>query len=190
MPQENATVKQTEMHVDETASEEKAQTPQADEASKASEKEEKTYTQADVDNLINIQKAKLPPEKEWKAFKAWQAEQKKEADSKLDEETRQRIAQQEAENRRLQAQVAALKLGVKAEATDDVVTLATARLSDTVTMDQAIRDVLQAYPSLASNTAQETSKQPAIVVPQENKPIATGGVNSWMNDIIRGKKGN
>lgn len=165
--------------------------PGTDEGNGTEQQEEgKTYTQEDVDNLINIQKAKLPPDEEWKEFKAWKAEQKKEADSKLDDETRERIAQTEADNRRLQAQVSALKAGVKPDAADDVITLAMAKVSDTVTIDQAIKSVIETYPQFATSTDKEPeNKPPAIVIPQANTEKVKG-MNQIMNDIIRGKRGN
>lgn len=159
-------------------------TAQAEEAGQ----EELKYTQKDVDNLVGIQKAKLPPEEEWTAFKTWQAEQKKAADSKLDEESKKRITQAESEAHRLRAENAALKAGVLSEASQDVITLAMARVSDSKTIDQAIAEVVDAYPQF-STPKEDAKKPPAIVIPQDNKPIASGGVNSVMNALIRGQKG-
>lgn len=177
--------------VDEPVTQGAVDSPGTEEGTEQQTTQEKTYTQADVDNLINIQKAKIPPKKELDAFRAWQAEQRKAADSKLDDEIRKRIEAQELENKRLRAQVEALKQGVKPDAVEDVITLAMARVSDTVTTTEAIQAVIKAYPAFSSaDSAQDSQKQPAIVVQQDNKPIATGGINAAMNDIIRGKKGN
>lgn len=165
--------------------------PGADEAKQGEQQPAaRTYTQDDVDRLINIQKAKQPPKDEWQAFKAWKSEQDRQNESKLDDETRARIAEKDSENSRLKAENAALKLSVIPDAIEDVVTLAQRLVNDETDINAAISAVLKKYPNFGKQAATETSekKPPAIVIPQDNKPMASG-MNQFMNDIIRGRKG-
>ena len=91
-------------------------------------KGEKTYTQADVDNLIAMQKAKQPNEDEWKAFQEWKKtkEPKPEArQSKKEDQTGDATVQLtkqlealKAENAKYKNRDEVLKLGVLPEFAD------------------------------------------------------------------------
>lgn len=150
--------------------------------------ENKTYSQSEVDHLISIQKAKIPKSEDWKAFKAWQSEQQKAADEKLDDESKARIEAATKENNRLKAENAALKFDVNPDALDDVITLAMAAVNDETSFEDAVKAIVDKYPSFKKTQTPKEQKPPAIIQPQANKPLATG-MNQIMNDLIRGKKG-
>ena len=84
--------------VDETAQEQQEDSV-ANTADEAESTPSKTYTQEDVDNLIAVQKAKLPNKEEWDAFQAWKNEAKDldpEEPTKPEVTTDQRLSELEA----------------------------------------------------------------------------------------------
>ncbi|KAB8118721.1 hypothetical protein FVB38_15340, partial [Clostridium perfringens] len=117
------------------------------------QKEEKTFTQADVDKLIKERLARekkgQPSKEELEAFNNWKESQKTEEEKKNEALTNAEKAKQDAEDRAntLEAKVTCLSKGVLADNVDDVVILAKAMISDDVTMDQAVDKVLEKYPS-------------------------------------------
>lgn len=64
----------------------------------------------------------------------------------------------------LQAQLAALKSGVQEESFEDVMVLAKAKVTDKVTIDEAIKQVVEKYPHFA-NKAQEETPKPKFAQP-------------------------
>lgn len=117
------------------------------------QKEEKTFTQADVDKLIKERLARekkgQPSKEELEAFNNWKESQKTEEEKKNEALTNAEKAKQDAEERAntLEAKVTCLSKGVLADSVDDVVILAKAMVSEEVTMDQAVDKVLEKYPS-------------------------------------------
>ena len=117
------------------------------------QKEEKTFTQADVDKLIKERLARekkgQPSKEELEAFNNWKESQKTEEEKKDEALTNAEKAKQDAEERAntLEAKVTCLYKGVLADSVDDVVILAKAMVSEEVTMDQAVDKVLEKYPS-------------------------------------------
>lgn len=117
------------------------------------QKEEKTFTQDDVDKLIQERiarerKNQLSKE-ELKAYNEWKESQKTEEEKKNEALTNAEKARIVAEEKAtaLEAKVTCLSKGVNANSVDDVVILAKAIVSDEVTMEQAIDKVLKKYPS-------------------------------------------
>nr|DAO46920.1 MAG TPA: Major capsid protein [Bacteriophage sp.] len=116
-------------------------------------KEEKTFTQADVDKLIKERLARekkgQPSKEELEAFNNWKESQKTEEEKKNEALTNAEKAKQDAEDRAntLEAKVTCLSKGVLADSVDDVVILAKAMVSEEVTMDQAVDKILEKYPS-------------------------------------------
>ena len=116
-------------------------------------KEEKTFTQADVDKLIKERLARekkgQPSKEELEVFNNWKESQKTEEEKKNEALTNAEKAKQDAEERAntLEAKVTCLSKGVLADSVDDVVILAKAMVSEEVTMDQAVDKVLEKYPS-------------------------------------------
>ena len=116
-------------------------------------KEEKTFTQEEVNKMIKDRvarekKGQLSKE-ELKAYQDWKESQKTEAQKQSEALTNAEKAKQDAEERAntLEAKVTCLSKGVLADSVDDVVILAKAMVSDDVTMDQAVDKVLEKYPS-------------------------------------------
>lgn len=126
--------------------------------------EEKTFTQADVDKLIKERiarerKNQLPKE-ELKAYQEWKESQKTEEEKKNEALTNAEKARLAAEERALLAEtkVTCLSKGVVATSVDDVVILAKAMVNDDLTMEQAIDEVLEKYPSFKGQQQKEEEK--------------------------------
>ena len=133
-------------------SEEENSNNEEEESEEGEKKEDKTFTQADVDKMIKDRvarekKGQLSKE-EIKAYQDWKESQKTEDQKKNDAVTNAEKAKQEAEERAtsLEAKVTCLSKGVGATSVDDVVVLAKAMVSDDVTIEQAIDKVLEKYP--------------------------------------------
>lgn len=123
---------------------------------------EKTFTQQDVNNIA-AKEAKSAQEKLLKElgiedfnsakeglqkFQEWQDAQKTDAEKK-DEQLNQLTdtnTSLQAENNTLRAQLSAMIQGVNSESIEDVVALAERQVSDDVTLDDAIKSVIEKYP--------------------------------------------
>lgn len=160
-----------------TGGQQQSQTPEA-----------KTYSQEDVNNVVAKETRKATEKllqslgvedfngaKEGLAkLKEWQESQKSEAQKQA--ETLENL---KGENASLSEQVAkltavnkALGLGVKAEAVDDVVTLAEKLVSEDVTVEQALGKVLEKYPQFGGKTEVE-EKTPTFVA--KGSPVVESG---------------
>lgn len=126
--------------------------------------EEKTFTQADVDKLIQERVARERKnqlsKEELKAYQEWKESQKTEEEKKNEALTNAEKAKLVAEERanNLEAKVTCLSKGVVATSVDDVVILAKAMVTEEVTIEQAIDKVLQKYPSFKGAQQQEEQK--------------------------------
>lgn len=126
--------------------------------------EEKTFTQADVDKLIQERVARERKnqlsKEELKAYQAWKESQKTEEEKKNEALTNAEKAKLAAEERanNLEAKVTCLSKGVVANSVDDVVILAKAMVTEEVTIEQAIDKVLEKYPSFKDKQQQEEQK--------------------------------
>ena len=127
------------------------------------QKEEKTFTQEEVNRMIKDRiarekKGQLSKE-ELKAYQEWKESQKTEAQKQSEALTNAEKAKQDAEERAntLEAKVTCLSKGVLADSVDDVVILAKAMVSEEVTMGQAVDKVLEKYPSF-KGVQQEENK--------------------------------
>ncbi|QLY79188.1 hypothetical protein [Clostridium intestinale] len=125
------------------------------------EEEVKTFTQDEVDKLIKDRvarekKGQLSKE-EIKAYQDWKDSQKTDEEKKNEAVTNADKARIAAEERAtaLEAKVTCLSKGVKSDFTDDVVILAKAMVSDEVTMEQAIENVLKKYPHFTGSSEGE-----------------------------------
>ncbi|GAQ18028.1 phage protein [Oceanobacillus picturae] len=147
--------------------------------------EEKNFSQEDVNNIAAKQ-AKKAQEKllkqlgiedfdnakeGMKQFKEWQDNQKTEQQKQ--QETLDKLQKNHditsKENATLKAQLSAMKTGVKAESVEDVVALAERLVNDDVTMDDAIKQVVEKYPHFAEAQEQEE---------EEEKPSFTSGIHT------------
>lgn len=126
--------------------------------------EEKNFTQADVDKLIQERVARERKnqlsKEELKAYQEWKESQKTEEEKKNEALTNAEKAKLAAEERanNLEAKVTCLSKGVVATFVDDVVILAKAMVTEEVTIEQAIDKVLQKYPSFKGAQQQEEQK--------------------------------
>lgn len=125
---------------------------------------EKTFTQADVDKLIQERVARERKnqlsKEELKAYNEWKESQKTEEEKKSEALTNAEKARVAAEERALLAEtkVTCLSKGVVATSVDDVVILAKSMVTDEVTIENAIDKVLEKYPSFKGEQQQEEQK--------------------------------
>lgn len=129
------------------------ETTETNSDTKETTQEEKTFTQADVDKLIQERVARERKnqlsKEELKAYNEWKESQKTEEEKKNEALTNAEKARLVAEEKAtaLEAKVTCLSKGVIATSVDDVVILAKAMVTDEVTIEQAIDKVLEKYPS-------------------------------------------
>lgn len=131
---------------------------------KETTQEEKTFTQADVDKLIQEriarEKKNQLSKEELKAYNEWKESQKTEEEKKNEALTNAEKARLAAEEKAtaLEAKVTCLSKGVIATSVDDVVVLAKAMVTDELNIEQAIDKVLEKYPSFKGEQQQEENK--------------------------------
>lgn len=141
--------------------------------------EEKTFKQKDVNNIV-AKESKKATEKLLKElgiedfgnakdgmakFKEWQESQKNEQEKQ--QETLNNLTKDKetltSENQNLKAQIGAMKQGVKADFVEDVVALAERLVNDEMTIDEAIKAVVEKYPYFVGED--EKLDSPQIVTP-------------------------
>lgn len=128
---------------------------------KETTQEEKTFTQADVDKLIQEriarEKKNQLSKEELKAYNEWKESQKTEEEKKNEALTNAEKARLAAEEKAtaLEAKVTCLSKGVVSDSVDDVVILAKAMVTEEVTIEQAIDKVLEKYPSFKGEQQQQ-----------------------------------
>lgn len=129
--------------------------------------EENTFTQDDV-SKISAKEAKKAQEKllkqlgiedfdnakeGMKKFREWQDSQKTEAEKK--EEALNNLEKEKGtlskENNSLKAQLSAVRAGVKDESIEDVVALAERQVNEDTSMEEAIKQVVEKYPSFKNS---------------------------------------
>lgn len=114
---------------------------------------EKTFTQAEMDKVIADrlarEKKNIPDKKRLEAFKAWEDSQKTVEEKQSEAISNAEKAKLEAEQRAsdFEAKYTAISKGVKSDAVEDIIALAKAKVTDTVTLDKAIDEVIKKYPS-------------------------------------------
>ena len=123
----------------------------------------KTFTQDEVNDLI---KARLererkgqPSKEDLAAFHKWQDDQKS-AEQKSAEAIKVQSDRADAAEKKaaaLEAKLLATSKGVKPDAADDVVALASLKVSDDMPLEKAIDEVLKKYPQFAGGSAPTTT---------------------------------
>lgn len=157
---------------------------------KETTQEEKTFTQADVDKLIQERIAREKKNQlskdELKAYNEWKESQKTEEEKKNEALTNAEKARLAAEEKAtaLEAKVICLSKGVIASSVDDVVILAKAMVTDEVTIEQAIDKVLEKYPSFKVEQQQEDNKGFKVGVGAEQ---TKGNTNDALASIFGNK---
>jgi hypothetical protein len=147
--------------------------------SQTQEQPTKTFTQDEVTGLV-AKEAKKAQEKIFKdlgfenfnsakeglqQLKEWKDSQKSEVEKQLEalavKEKELELALSDKKN--LEAKLSALTLGVNAESVDDVITLSARLVTDEVSIEDAIGQVLQKYPQFG-HTEQAEEKKPTFSV--------------------------
>jgi len=110
---------------------------------KSTQKADESKEQSKSSELSKEEKAELEEYRKWKESKKTDEEKQKDALSKAEK------ARLEAESKvsDYEAKFLALKSGVSADNVDDVIALAKAKVTGTVTLDKAIDEVIKKYPS-------------------------------------------
>ncbi|MBF0778176.1 hypothetical protein [Streptococcus cuniculi] len=142
--------------------------------------ESKTFTQEEVTGLV-AKESKKAQEKIFKSLgfediksakdglaklKEWQDSQKSESEKQAEALAvkEQELESALSEKKTLEAKLSALTLGVNTEAVDDVIILAERLVSDDMSIDDAIGQVLKKYPQFSKQEAVEGEKVPTITV--------------------------
>lgn len=122
---------------------------------------EKTFTQAEVDKIITQrlerQKKDMPSKEEMEAFKKWQDSQKTAEQLSAEKISAAESGKAEAVKRAeaAEAKCCAYSKGVSAEAVDDVIALAMAKVNDDTPIEKAIDAVIAKYPSFCSAKSEQ-----------------------------------
>lgn len=98
--------------------------------------------------------------KEWQESQKTEAEKKEEALKAKDDE----INEYKSKHETTLAENSALKLGVISEYLEDVITLAKAKVSEQVTMDEAMKEVVEKYPHFTEKEIIEEPAKPKFIV--------------------------
>ncbi len=149
--------------------------------------EQKTFTQEELNNLIAKEK-KAAQENFLKSvgfddfknakdglakFKDWQDSQKTEAQKQAEalEQASKDLEATKAEKETLAAQLTALKFDADPEKLADLIVLAKTRVTDEVTMDEALKLTLEQYPSFKK---QQQQSKPSFSGGQHVPPAGNG----------------
>lgn len=123
----------------------------------------KTFTQDEVNDLIKSrlerERKGLPSKEDLAAFHKWQDDQKS-AEQKSAEAIKAQSDRADAAEKKaaaLEAKLLATSKGVKPDAADDVVALASLKVSDDMPLEKAIDEVLKKYPQFAGGSAPTTT---------------------------------
>lgn len=162
---------------------------------------DKTFTQADVSNIA-AREAKKAREKILKqlgvkdikgarsALQQYQEHldsQKTEAEKVAERAKQLEEANGDLTNQvtTLEAQVAALKADVDPESLDDVIVLAKAKVSDDVSIDEAMKDVVEKYPHFKKQAQQQDNdskkKKPKFTAGDHKDDSKQTEKDSWIN---------
>lgn len=97
------------------------------------------------------EKEDSPSAEELAEFRKWQESRKTESEKKAAELGRANKAKEAAEARAAAAELklTAMSKGVSADALDDVIALARTKITDKVTAEQAIEEIVKKYPAFA-----------------------------------------
>lgn len=132
--------------------------PNGEKAVSASEPEQtaKTFTQAELDAIVKqrLERAAKgqPSKEEMEAFRKWQDSQKTAEQLSQEKISAAESGRADAEKKlaAAEAKCCAYSKGVTAEAVDDVIALAMAKVSDDMPIEKAIDAVISKYPSFCS----------------------------------------
>ena len=127
-------------------------TPASDGKAPAPQEDEKKFSQKELDDIVKQRLDRAtkgqPSKEELAAFRRWQDEQKSDEERHADEIKKAQDDKAAAELRAadFEAKYTALSKGVRADAVEDVIALARVKVSEDITLDKAIDEVLKKYP--------------------------------------------
>ncbi|MGF3141263.1 hypothetical protein ACQV2S_01180 [Facklamia sp. P13064] len=187
---------ENQVTVDETTEETKVTEPEKSEESKNS------FSQEDVNNVVARETKKATENllKELgiedfenakdglQKFREWKNSQKTEAE-KQSEKLQAAITDKEQiaeENSTLKAQISAYKLGVKDDSLEDVIQLAKAKVTDDITIDDAIKQVVEKYPHFKEAKEDDSNTKPKFVVGKN--PTSSDDGDVWESVMKKYKK--
>lgn len=169
----------------------------------------RTFSQEEVNGLV-AKESKKAQEKIFKSLgfediksakegfeklKAWEDSQKSESEKSAEALTakEQELAKALSDNKTLSAQLSALKQGVIADSVDDVIALSERLVSDEVSIDDAIKQILTKYPQFGTKQEQDEEKpKPTFATAGNPTAVSAGGEVDPFQSIIdsyRKKKG-
>lgn len=128
-------------------------------------------------------------------LKAWEDSQKSESEKSAEalNAKEQELAKALSDNKTLSAQLSALKQGVIADSVDDVIALSERLVSDEVSIDDAIKQILTKYPQFGTKQEQDEEKpKPTFATAGNPTAVSAGGEVDPFQSIIdsyRKKKG-
>ena len=128
-------------------------------------------------------------------LKAWEDWQKSESEKSAEalNAKEQELAKALSDNKTLSAQLSALKQGVNADSVDDVIALSERLVSDEVSIDDAIQQILTKYPQFGTKQEQDEEKpKPTFATAGNPTASSVGGEVDPFQSIIdsyRKKKG-
>ena len=128
-------------------------------------------------------------------LKAWEDSQKSESEKNAEalNAKEQELAKALSDNKTLSAQLSALKQGVNADSVDDVIALSERLVSDEVSIDDAIKQILTKYPQFGTKQEQDEEKpKPTFATAGNPTAVSAGGEVDPFQSIIdsyRKKKG-
>lgn len=169
----------------------------------------RTFSQEEVNGLV-AKESKKAQEKIFKSLgfediksakegfeklKAWEDSQKSESEKSAEalNAKEQELAKALSDNKTLSAQLSALKQGVIADSVDDVIALSERLVSDEVSIDDAIKQILTKYPQFGTKQEQDEEKPKPTFATAGNPTAASVGaeVDPFQSiiDSYRKKKG-
>lgn len=128
-------------------------------------------------------------------LKTWEDSQKSESEKSAEalNAKEQELAKALSDNKTLSAQLSALKQGVNADSVDDVIALSERLVSDEVSIDDAIKQILTKYPQFGTKQEQDEEKpKPTFATAGNPTAVSAGGEVDPFQSIIdsyRKKKG-
>lgn len=126
----------------------------------------KTYTQEELDALLNDAKKDLPSKEELTKFKEWQESQKtdeQKKNEKLEAEIKAREEAQE-EVKRLTAKLECRDKGVSSEHVDNVIKFAQTLVTDNLPLEKAIDKLLDMYPGFKESEKENGTETPGFKI--------------------------
>ncbi len=153
------------------------------------EQPEKTYTKAELDAAVASERKNIPSAEELKAFNDWKESQKTEQEKTVEKIRLAAEAQTAAEQKAalLEAKYTAVSKGVKPEAVEDVIALAKNKVSDTVTLEQAIESVIEKYPQFGA--ASDKPATTGVTTSNNGSPADDALLRKSMGLPMNDKKG-